>query len=309
MNGRKNHGLLYSAPMGLWLTVFFAAPFVIVAAYSFMEKDTYGGVTGRFALDAWQALANPKLLELAARTLLVSLVATAITLAIALPVGYRIARSKRQQQLLLLVVIPFWTNFLLRVFAWMVLLGSNGPVNGALQWLGVIEQPLRMLKTQGAVILVLVYVYLPYAILPVFSAIDKFDFALLEAARDLGASKWQAVRKVLLPNVRAGVFTAFLFSFIPIFGSFVIQELVGDKESAALGNRINDLLMKDRNLPLTSSISLLMTLLTTGGILAMLRMDARRAKARAMEGRIAEPDAAEAPGDREGPRTVAKGGG
>jgi spermidine/putrescine transport system permease protein len=196
---------------------------------------------------------------------------------IALPCGYFMARSKHQTQLLLLIIIPFWTNFLIRVFAWMNILGNNGFINDFLMRLGFIKDYIHFIYNQKAVVLVLVYMYLPYAILPLFSTIDKFDFSLLEAARDLGATKPTAMVKVLLPNIRSGIYTAVLFTFIPIFGAYAIPLLVGGKDSYMLGNVVADQLTKARNWPLASAISMVLTLVTTVGILVMMGLQKRDA--------------------------------
>jgi spermidine/putrescine transport system permease protein len=138
--------------------------------------------------------------------------------------------------------------------------------------IGAIKDNVQFLYNQKTVILVLVYMYLPYAILPLFSSIDKFDFSLLEAARDLGATKMLSIWKVLLPNIKSGVYTAVLFTFIPIFGAYAVPLLVGGKESYMLGNVIADQLTKSRNWPLASAISMVLTVVTTIGLTVMLIM-------------------------------------
>jgi len=265
---KRNYGSIYAAPQSIWLTLFFAAPLLIIVAYSFMKRDIYGGVLPQFSLDAYKSIANPTLLTVAWRTLWVSALATVLTILIALPCGYSIARSGNQAMRLFLVIVPFWTNFLLRIYAWIAILGNEGFINDALRFLGLTTEPVRFLYNQGSVTLVLVYMYLPYAILPLFSTIDKFDFTLLEAARDLGATRMQALRKILLPNIKAGLVTAVLFTFIPIFGAYAVPLLVGGKDSYMLGNIIADQVSKTRNWPLASSLSMGVTVLT--GIAAIL---------------------------------------
>ncbi|MDR0567815.1 MAG: ABC transporter permease [Spirochaetaceae bacterium] len=275
---RRNYGPLYSAPMALWFTAFFLAPIIIILVYSFLKKGLYGGVVGEFSLSAYENLGNPNFTVITARTILTSIAATVITILAALPCGYFMARSRNQTALLLLIIIPFWTNFLIRVFAWMNILGNNGFLNELLMRTGLIRDYIHFLYNQKAVILVLVYMYLPYAILPLFSTIDKFDFSLLEAARDLGATQFTAIVKVLLPNIRSGVFTAVLFTFIPIFGAYAVPLLVGGN-SYMLGNVIVDQLTKSRNWPLASAISMVLTVITTAGVLIMMhiqKMEARR---------------------------------
>jgi spermidine/putrescine transport system permease protein len=265
---KRNYGRIYASPQALWLTIFFAAPLAIIVAYSFMKRDLYGGVLPQASLDAYRALVNPTLVAVTWRTLWVSVLATVCTILIALPCGYSIARSGNQAMRLFLVIVPFWTNFLIRIYAWIAILGNEGFINDLLRFVGLTVDSIQFLYNQEAVILVLVYMYLPYAILPLFSTIDKFDFTLLEAARDLGATRMQAIRKILLPNIRGGLVTAVLFTFIPIFGAYAVPLLVGGKDSYMLGNVIADQVTKTRNWPLASSISMGVTLLT--GIAAVL---------------------------------------
>jgi spermidine/putrescine transport system permease protein len=264
--------------MTVWFTVFFLAPLLIIVLYSFLRKGLYGGVTmGEFTLEAYGNLGNPSFAIITARTLITALAATLITILIALPCGYFMARSKNQTFLLLIIIIPFWTNFLIRVFAWMNILGNNGFLNDLLIRIGLIDTYIQFLYNQSSVVLVLVYMYLPYAILPLFATIDKFDFSLLEAARDLGATKAQSMTRVLLPNIRSGLYTAVLFTFIPIFGAYAVPLLVGGKDSYMLGNVIADQLTKARNWPLASAISLVLTVITTAGVLIMLNLQRRDA--------------------------------
>ena len=289
---RRNLGPLYSFPMAIWFTLFFLAPIAIVIVFSFLKKGLHGGVIQEFSLDAYRYLADSVFLRITARTLVTSFIATVITILIALPCGYAMARSKHQTLLLLLIIIPFWTNFLIRVFAWMNILGNNGFLNEILLRIGLIADYIPFLYNQNAVILVLVYMYLPYAILPLFSTIDKFDFSLLEAARDLGANKLTSMVKILLPNIRGGIFTAVLFTFIPIFGAYAVPMLVGGKDSYMLGQRIADFLKGERNWPRAAAISVVLTLITTAGVLWMMHVQ-KRETSRSKEAKLKKTEAAE----------------
>jgi spermidine/putrescine transport system permease protein len=288
--------------MAVWFTVFFLIPILIIILYSFLHKGPYAGVVAKgnivtlfnhlfedfgsvirgreapnqdFTLEAYGALVNPYFVLVTIRTLFTSLMATVITILIALPCGYYMARSKHQTLLLLLIIIPFWTNFLIRVFAWMNILGNNGFINDFLLRIGLINDYIPFLYNQGAVSLVLVYMYLPYAILPLYATIDKFDFSLLEAARDLGATKAQSMMKILLPNIRSGLYTAVLFTFIPIFGAYAVPLLIGGMDSYMLGNVIADQLNKARNWPVASAISMVLTVITTAGVVLMMNLQRR----------------------------------
>jgi len=269
--GTGGPGAIYATPALFWLSVFFLAPLAIIVAYSFLTPGARGGIEWTPTLDAYRAIANPTFLRVTFNTILVAIGATAVTMLIAVPCGYYMARSKNQTVLLMLVMIPFWTNFLIRIYAWIAILGNEGFLNDILLATGLVDESVRFLYNRGAVMLVLVYTYLPYAILPLYSTIDKFDFSLLEAARDLGATKLGAVMKVLMPNIKGGILTAFLFTFIPIFGAYAVPLLVGGTESYMLGNLIADELTKSRDWPLASAISLVITLVTTLGVLLLLR--------------------------------------
>ncbi|MCM1320800.1 MAG: ABC transporter permease [Bacteroides sp.] len=277
MIGKKNPGVFYAWSMGLWFTFFFIVPLIIITLYSFLEKGLYGGVVWKFSLEAYRQMCNPAYALVFVRTLWISAAATLITLLLALPCGYAMARSKHQTLLLFLVIIPFLTNSLIRIFAWMSILGNDGFLNTLLRTFGIVDDYAKLLYNRNAVILVSVYMYLPYAILPIFTAIDKFDFSLLEAARDLGASKPVSIAKVLLPNIRSGIVTSFIFTFIPIFGAYTVPLLVGGKDSYMLGNVIVDQVNKTRNWPLAAAFSMIISVLSTAGVLWMMRINGRSA--------------------------------
>ena len=273
----RNYGRTYSFPMGMWFTLFFILPIGIIVTYSFMKKGLHGGVEWNLTFDAYAQMLNPSYAKLFVRTLVVTLISTVLAITIALPCGYAMARSKHQTLLLFLIIIPFWTNSLIRINAWIAILGNDGFINDTLKNWGIIKESLPLLYNQQAVILVLVYMYLPYAILPIFTAMDKFDFSLLEAARDLGATKPQSMFKVLLPNVRAGIVTAIIFTFIPIFGAYTVPLLIGGKDSYMIGNIIVDQVTKVRNWPLASAFSMVITVVSTVGVLWMMGTSAREA--------------------------------
>lgn len=278
---KLNPGPAYAWPMGLWFTLFFIVPIAIIVAYSFMKRDVYGGVVREFSLKAYRQMLDPAYGMIFLRTLWIAVVSTAISIVIALPCGYAMARSRHQTLLLILVVIPFLTNSLIRIFAWITILGDNGLLNSVFRlcWnfahtLGLAHGdafvPHKFMFTKGAVILVSIYMYLPYAILPVFTAVDRFDFSLLEAARDLGATKAQSMFKVLIPGIKSGIISALIFTFIPIFGSYTVPQLVGGKDSYMLGNIIVDQVQKVRNWPLASAFSLVITVVSMAAILWMI---------------------------------------
>ena len=188
------------------------------------------------------------------------------------------ARSRHQTLFLFLVIIPFWTNSLIRIFAWMSILNNDGILNQLLMKLHLIKDYVPFLYNTKAVILVSVYMYIPYAILPIFTAVDRFDFSLLEAARDLGATKPQSMFKVLIPGIRSGIISALIFTFIPIFGAYTVPLLVGGKDSYMLGNIIVDQVQKTRNWPLAAAFSMVITLISVIGIMMITRTNTKDAQ-------------------------------
>ncbi len=284
-----NTGPFYAWPMGVWFSLFFVIPLFIIVAYSFMKRDVYGSVIAEFSLKAYKQMLSPAYGIIFLRTLWITALSSLITLLLALPCGYAIARSRKYQTVLLvLVIIPFLTNSLIRIFAWITILGDNGILN---MFLGSIVNfwhkitgntqpftPVKFMYTKGAVIILSIYMYLPYAILPIFTAVDRFDFSLIEAARDLGATKPQSMFKVLIPGIKSGIISALIFTFIPIFGSYTVPNIVGGKDSYMLGNIIVDQVQKTRNWPLASAFSMVLTLLSMAGILWMMYSNKKEAE-------------------------------
>ena len=229
-----------------WLVAFFLVPIGIVAAYSVDALSIVPG-TDQVTLQAWKDLfaGDPFLghiyLSLFWKSVKMSLIVSAIIVALAYPLAYYLALSgtKRKYVLLLLLIAPFLTSYLLRVLAWKVLLGDEGPINSALSGVGI--EPQSLIYTQFAVLLVLGYIWLPFVALPIFVSLESLDRRLLEAASDLGASRWQAFFRVTLPLSAPGVFAGFLFVFIPTLGEFITPSLVGGTDGYMYGNQIVDL--------------------------------------------------------------------
>ncbi|MBQ6057772.1 MAG: ABC transporter permease [Treponema sp.] len=285
---KPNPGPLYAWPMGVWFSLFFIVPIVIIVCYSFMKRDVYGSVVAEFSLKAYQQMLSPAYGIIFLRTLWITVIATLITILMALPCGYAMARSKHQTLLLVLVIIPFLTNSLIRIFAWITILGDNGILNMLLKFFfdlwnkitsnpEAVFKPVKFMYTKTAVIILSIYMYLPYAILPIFTAVDRFDFSLLEASRDLGATKPQSIYKILLPGIKSGIISAIIFTFIPIFGAYTVPNIVGGKDSYMIGNIIVDQVQKTRNWPLASAFSMVLTLISMLGILWMLYSNKKEA--------------------------------
>lgn len=280
--------------MGLWFSLFFVVPLAIIVAYSFMKRDMFGGVIHEFTLDAYKQMFSAAYARIFLRTLWMTVVATFISILIALPCGYAIARSRHQTTLLILVIVPFLTNSLIRIFAWMTILGENGALNGICEIFAKfcffvtrnsdgVFVPHKFMFTKFAVVLVSIYMYLPYAILPIFTSVDRFDFTLLEAARDLGATKAGSILRIMIPGIKSGIISALIFTFIPIFGNYTVPQIIGSTESYMLGNIIMDQIQKARNLPLASAFSVVLTVVSMAAILFMISSDKKEASLKKMK--------------------------
>lgn len=272
--------VLFSLPSFLWLVVFFLLPTLVVFAFAFRPADLYGGVKEGWSLQSIIDLANSYYFILIFRTLWLSVLTTVGCLALALPVGYFLARAPKHisQFLLFMIIVPFWSSFLIRIFAWKSFLHPEGIFKGILVSLHLVSPETSLLYNSWAVLLVMIYTYLPFAIFPIYVAASKFNFQLLEAALDLGASRLYAFFKIFIPCIRKGIFSAMLLVFVPAIGAYVIPDLVGGTQSEMIGNKIAQRTLVDRNLPLASALAGLLTLTVVLPIcgVAWLRAKARR---------------------------------
>ncbi len=252
-----------TAPSVLWLSMFFVIPTAMVFVMAFRVPDPYGGLGKEWGLQTIEALWRGSYGPVLWRTVWMSVLATMACLAMALPVAYWIARLPKSagRWVLAIIVVPFWTNFLIRIYAWKTVLHIEGPLKQALVTLGVVDPSTSLLFNSGAVIVVLIYNYLPFAILPLYAAAERFDFGLVEAARDLGAGRWRAMASVFLPGISQGLLTAFLVTFIPMLGSYAIPDIVGGTSAEMIGNKIAQRVFSDRNLPLASALAAVLALL------------------------------------------------
>jgi spermidine/putrescine transport system permease protein len=252
----SRRGFLIGLPSLAYLVAFFAIPLVIVVVYSFATRSRTGRtILADWNLDSYARLFDPLVLEITLRSLGFAAITTVISLAVGYPFAYYIAtRSPRIRALLLvLVMIPFWSNFLIRTYAWRVILGSDGPFVRLLEGLGLPEP--RLLFTPFAVVLGLVYGYLPFMILPLYAAIERLDFSLVEAARDLYASGWEAFRRVTWPLSRPGVIAGSILVFIPSFGAYVTPEILGGGRTTMLGSYVVRQFLSARDWPFGSALS------------------------------------------------------
>ena len=265
----------YYLPISLWMTLFFGFPTLIIVYFSFLKKGAYGGIARplKHTLSAYNLIfTSNDIMKVVFKTLNISIWITGITLFLAIPASYYISRSKYKNLWLLLIVIPFWTNFLVRIFSFIAILGNNGIINQFLTGVLGLKTPLPLLYNRNAVIIISVYVFLPYAILPLYSAIEKFDFSLLDAASDLGANKFQALIRVFIPGIKSGIVTALIFTFVPAIGSYAVPDLVGGTDGVMLGNIIANRMFQLRDWPTASAISTVFIVITTFGVWLSMKM-------------------------------------
>jgi spermidine/putrescine transport system permease protein len=263
---RRLSEILVSLPSFVWLTVFFLLPTIIILAIAFRTKAAGGGIGDAWTLQNLIALKNPNYPQLIWRTIWMSISCTILTLIIAVPIAYHMARVTpwKRDLMMLLTIVPFWTNFMIRIFAWKSVLHRNGMLKALLVWLHLAEENTQLLYNPGTVLLVMIYTELPFAILPLYAAAEKFDFSLFDAAMDLGATRLYTFFHVFIPGIASGLLSACLMVLIPAVGSYVIPDLVGGKDSLMLGNEIYRLVFPLRNPPgacaLTAVITLVMLL-------------------------------------------------
>jgi len=220
---------LLLSPLLAWVAAFVVAPTLIMLAYSFCRRGTLGGVVWEFTLANYAAVIDPTYLRIFVRSILFAGVTTVACLVIGYPVAYYIGRAheKWRNLLIMLVMIPFWTSFLIRTYAWLTILKSEGLLNSLLLQVGMISAPFDMLYTPGAVILGLVYTFLPFMILPIYTSVEKLDNALVEAAFDLGAAPLRAFSKVIVPMTWPGITAGVLLVFVPALGLYAVNDVLG----------------------------------------------------------------------------------
>lgn len=266
MRKKRDGAIWLVAPMAIWTILFVLATLGYILYLSFSTRAENGmGVTAQFTLDNYLKILNPSYLKVLGNSLKLAAITTIICLLVGYPFGYLMAKAspKRRTVLMLLVIVPFWTNALVRVYGWRILLMGDGPVNTFLLTLGVIDQPLKLLNTFGAVVLGMVYALLPFMILPTYSSVEKMDWALVEASRDMGSSPLRAFVTVTLPLTAPGMLAGCVLTFVPSIGLFFMSDLLGGSNDVFLGNLINDQLLKSRDWPFAAALSVVMMLLTS----------------------------------------------
>ena len=261
------------APGILWLVAFFLVPILIMLAYSMMPRGIYGGVERGFTLEHYRRFFDPLYLDILQRTFVWSVACTIICLLLGYPVAYVIARGGRWKNFLLfLVILPFWTSFLVRTFAMIFLMRDTGLLNNWLLKLGLLDDPITMLYTPFAVMVGLVYGFLPFMVLPIYASLEKLDLSLLEAAEVLGARPFERFRRVTLPLSMPGVVAGSLLVFIPALGSFLTADLLGGAKQLMIGNLVQNQFSAARNWPFGSAASFIVMALVLVAVLVYLRV-------------------------------------
>lgn len=252
---------LLLSPAAAYLIIFFMAPLGIVFVYSFLERGTYGGVVWSFTLDNFERVFDALYFNTFIRSFYIALVTTVLCLVFGYPLAFFIATRERHKRgaLLLALMIPFWTNFLIRTYAWLTLLRTNtGLVNVSLTSLGIIQKPLPLFGNDFAIILGLVYGWLPVMVLPIYAALDRLDYSLTEAASDLYATEAQVFRRIIWPLSIPGVVAGAMLVFIPSLGAFVTPAILGGGRSLMIGNIISNQFLAAHDWPFGSALSTLM---------------------------------------------------
>jgi len=257
-----------------WLAVFFLVPMLALFVYSFWSVANYQIVTGFSLHNYTKALGSFIYLEITIRTIRIALVTTVLSLLIAYPVAYYLARKTKKSRLtlLMLVIMPLWTSYLVRTFAWALILGRNGIINQAMQGVGLTDAPVDwLLYSEFAVTLALVHIYMPFMVLPIFAVLEKFDGRLLEAARDMGASRFRAFVTITLPLSVPGIVAGCLFVFVPALGAYVTPELLGGTGGLMLGNVIAQQFGGTFEYPFGSALTVLMVVVVAAIVSLSLR--------------------------------------
>jgi spermidine/putrescine transport system permease protein len=275
MNRARVRDAILILPGMAWLVVFFALPLAIIFVVSLGTRDQYGGVLfDRPGLGSYLRALEPDFLPTVVNSLKYATLTTISAIVIAYPIAYWISRygGRRKVLLLILVMLPFWTSWVIRTYAWMIILGDNGVINGSLGAIGLIDQPIRLLNTDLAVVLGMTYGFLPFAILPLYVSIDRLDASLVAAARDLYAGGRAAFWHVTLPLTMPGVIAAALLTFIPAIGDFVTPDLLGGAQTITIAKVIQMLFQSSRDWPFGSALSFLLILATVAGTVGTLRI-------------------------------------
>ena len=266
------------SPMVLWATAFVGVALLYIIGLSLMKSDGAMATTGEFTLANYQNILKPSYLRILLKSLSLAVQTTVLCLLIGYPFGYFMARTSPKWRgiLLLLIIVPFWTNALIRIYGWKILLGANGPINEFLKAAGLIQKPLKLLYTQGAILLGMVYALIPFMILPAYTGAEKMDWTVVEAGRDLGASPFKAFMTLTIPLTLPSIMAGCVLVFIPSVGLFFLSDILGGSKEVLVGNLINDAMKKNRDLPFAAALSVVLLAITAGIIALYQRLGGQK---------------------------------
>ena len=268
---------IFLTPAAAVMGVLFAAPLLVILFYSVMSRGVYGGVELPYTIENWTRLIDPLYLRILARSFVMAGAATLGCLLLGFPLALFISRGGARKNLYLyLMILPFWTSFLVRTYAWMFLLRDTGLINTVLLSLGVLREPLAMLYTPGAVLVGLVYGYLPFMVLPLYATLERIDRNLLEAAADLGARPWQSLLRVMVPLAAPGIRAGALLVFIPCLGAYLTPDLLGGSKTIMAGNLIQNQFTNARDWPFGSAVSLALMAVVMALLIVFVRRDGEK---------------------------------
>ena len=256
--------LAQAGPVSIWMILFVTLPMLFIIYISFMSRGVFGDVVYQFSLESYQTLLDATYFKVILKSLKAALLTTVLCLGLGYPFAYYIARKPPEvaSRLILLIMIPFWTNSLMRLNSWLLLFQTSGPVNNFLQWTGLVDRPITFIYTDGLVVLGLITNMLPFAVLPLYSSIEKLQKSLLEASADLGATPSQTFFKVTLPLTFPGIFSAIILVFIPSLGIYTVSDILGGGKVLYIGNIIKNQFGSIRNWPLGAALSVLLLVIT-----------------------------------------------
>lgn len=265
---KKNHNkipiLTMITPVTLWLLLLIAIPLIYIFVVSFCSTDSAHNIVFSFTLKNYAKLFEPTLLVVYSNSLIIAFFTTLICVLISYPFAYIMASSApvKKTMMMILLMLPFWTNSIIRLYGWRTIIGTNGYINKFLMALNIIDKPIEMLYTRGAIVLGMVYVLLPFMVLPIHTVIDKLDGTLLEAANDLGAKPVRTFIHITLPLTASGIFSGVIMVFIPSLGFFFVSDLLGGGKSQLIGNVIERQFKEAFNWPFGAALSIVLIAVT-----------------------------------------------
>jgi spermidine/putrescine transport system permease protein len=257
-------GFFLISPTNIYLFILIVLPLILVTGLSFLSRGAYGQVEFKFNLTNYTRLFDALYGKVMIFSLGVGVGTTIICILVGYPLAYFLAHApvKQRSLLLFLILLPFWTNFIIRIYAWMTILRSGGLLDTALQWLHITQAPLNLLYTPTAVMIGMVYEFLPFMVLPLYTSLEKIENSLLEAAADLGAPPWKAFLRVTLPLSVPGMIAGTILTFIPAMGMFVVPDILGGAKTVLIGNVIRNQFLTARDWPFGAAASMVLMLLT-----------------------------------------------